>query len=106
AGPATQMGPVVNDSQLEQDLAYVDIAVKEGGRLVTGGTRLELGKPGFYMSPALIADTTLDMRINREEVFGPVVSIVKIADYEEGVGMSNAGRCGQLARGVRGTRVR
>ena len=97
--PATQMGPVVNGSQLEQVLEYVDVAVHEGGRLVTGGTRLELGKPGFYMSPALIADTSLDMRINREEVFGPVVSIVKIADYEEGLAMSNAGSFG-LSAGI------
>ena len=97
--PASQMGPVVSDSQLKQDLDYVDIAVKEGGRLVTGGKRLELSKPGYYMSPALIVDTKPDMRINCEEVFGPVVSVVKIKDYDEGLALSNAGNFG-LSAGI------
>jgi acyl-CoA reductase-like NAD-dependent aldehyde dehydrogenase len=70
--PNSQMGPAVSETQLAQNLFYVDIAVKEGGRLICGGKALKLEKPGYYMSPALIADTSSDMRINCEEVFAPL----------------------------------
>ena len=88
--PSTQMGPVVTESQLKGDLDYVDIAVKEGGRLLTGGARLNTENPGFFMSPALIVDTKPGDRINNEEVFGPVVSVVKIKNYDEGLELSNS----------------
>lgn len=97
--PASKMGPAVSDSQLEQNLSYVDIAVKEGGRLVTGGERLKLDKPGYYMSPAVIADTATAMRINTEEVFGPVASIVRVKNYEEALEAANAGEFG-LSAGI------
>ena len=93
------MGPAVSEQQLEQNLGYVDIASKEGGRLVTGGQRLSLGKPGYYMSPAVIADTAADMRINREEVFGPVASLVRVKDYDEALAMANMGEFG-LSAGI------
>jgi aldehyde dehydrogenase (NAD+) len=93
------MGPAVSDSQLEQNLSYVQVAREQGGRLVTGGSRLELGKPGYYMSPAVIADTSADMRINREEVFGPVASVSKAADYDEALAIANAGEFG-LSAGI------
>src|SRR5690606_2226545 len=67
--PASQVGPVVSETQLEQDLRYVKVATDEGGRLVTGGELLSLANPGYFMSPAVIADTAPDMRINNEEVF-------------------------------------
>ncbi|PHZ83443.1 aldehyde dehydrogenase family protein [Paremcibacter congregatus] len=85
----TQIGPVVNETQLQQDLDYVDIAVKEGGTLACGGSRLDLDDKGFYMAPALIANTTPDMRINREEVFGPVASVIKVRNYEEALQVAN-----------------
>jgi aldehyde dehydrogenase (NAD+) len=88
--PATQMGPVVTETQLKGDLDYVDIAVKEGGKLLTGGARLNTQNPGYFMSPALIVDTKPSDRINNEEVFGPVVSVVKIKSYEEGLELSNS----------------
>src|SRR4051812_42772168 len=56
----TQMGPLASESQLETTMSYLDIAVKEGGRRVTGGERLSLDKPGYYVSPVLIADTRAD----------------------------------------------
>ncbi len=87
---ATQMGPVVTETQLKGNLDYVDIAVKEGGKLLTGGTRLNKETPGYFMSPALIVDTKPSDRINNEEVFGPVVSVVKIKNYEEGLELSNS----------------
>ena len=79
----TEIGPVVSQAQLEQDLAYVEIARAEGGTVLCGGQRLERETQGFYMAPALIADTTPAMRINREEVFGPVASVIRVKDYEE-----------------------
>ncbi|KAA5601879.1 aldehyde dehydrogenase family protein [Blastochloris sulfoviridis] len=87
--PGSELGPVVSQSQLEQDLAYVEIARKEGGRVVTGGERLNRDTPGYYMSPALITETDNAMRINREEVFGPVASVIRVKDYEEAVAVAN-----------------
>ncbi|MEI9994437.1 MAG: aldehyde dehydrogenase family protein [Rhizomicrobium sp.] len=97
--PASKMGPAVSQQQLEQNLSYVDIAVKEGGRLTGGGARLTLGTPGYYMSPAVIADTTVPMRINNEEVFGPVASVVRVKDYDEALAVANAGEFG-LSAGI------
>jgi aldehyde dehydrogenase (NAD+) len=97
--PATKVGPAVSAEQLEQDIRYVEIAVKEGGRLVTGGARLSLEKPGYYVSPAVIADTEIGMRINNEEVFGPVASILRVANYEAALDAANAGEFG-LSAGI------
>lgn len=97
--PASKMGPAVSDTQLEQNLSYVDIAVKEGGRLTGGGRRLTLGKPGYYMSPAVIADTQANARINSEEVFGPVASVMRVKSYEEALAAANAGAFG-LSAGI------
>ncbi|MBX3562554.1 MAG: aldehyde dehydrogenase family protein [Sphingomonas sp.] len=97
--PASQIGPVVSESQLEQNLRYVHIAADEGGTLVTGGAQLSLANPGHFMSPAVIADTNPDMRINNEEVFGPVVSTVRAKDYEDALEIANRGRFG-LSAGI------
>ncbi len=97
--PSTQIGPAVSETQLEQNLRYVGIAREEGGRLVTGGERLSLGTPGFYMSPAVIADTAPEMRINLDEVFGPVVSTVRVKNYEEALDVANRGQFG-LSSGI------
>ncbi|HWD25892.1 MAG TPA: aldehyde dehydrogenase family protein [Rhizomicrobium sp.] len=97
--PASKMGPAVSQQQLEQNLSYVDIAVKEGGRLTGGGERLTLAKPGYYMRPAVIADTQPAMRINSEEVFGPVASVVRVKDYDEALSVANAGEFG-LSAGI------
>lgn len=97
--PSTQIGPAVSQTQLDQNMSYVEIATREGGRLVTGGELLSLGTPGFYMSPAVIADTAPDMRINSEEVFGPVVSTVRVKDYEEALEIANRGQFG-LSAGI------
>ncbi len=95
----TEMGPVVDAAQLEKDLEYVAVAQKEGGRLAFGGERLVRRKKGFYMSPALITETTNAMRINREEVFGPVAAIVAVKDYEEALAAANDTRFG-LSAGI------
>ncbi|HEX2526846.1 MAG TPA: aldehyde dehydrogenase family protein [Geminicoccus sp.] len=85
----TQIGPVVDQKQLDQDLSYIDITRKEGAKLAFGGERLNREKTGFYLQPALFTETTPDMRINREEVFGPVVSVVRVKDYEEALHVAN-----------------
>ena len=97
--PATQMGPASSEAQFAQNLRYVDIAREEGGRLVTGGMALTLDTPGYYMGPAVIADTDPAMRINREEVFGPVASIVRVKDYDSALEIANQGNFG-LSSGI------
>jgi alpha-ketoglutaric semialdehyde dehydrogenase len=85
----TQIGPVVDAKQLEQDEKYIDIARKQGGTLVWGGERLNRDTKGHYLSPALFTNTTNDMRINREEVFGPVASVIKVSGYDEALAVAN-----------------
>ncbi len=89
----TDIGPVVSQAQLEQDLSYVEIAKAEGAVLATGGSRIACdtgsGNEGFFMQPALLVDSTPQMRINREEVFGPVASVIRVQDYEEALAVAN-----------------
>ena len=87
--PETQMGPVVDDSQLEQDLAYIDVGRKEGAEVVTGGARLERDTDGYYLGPTLFAETDNAMRINREEIFGPIAAVIRVLDYEEALHVAN-----------------
>lgn len=86
---STQIGPVVDAGQLESNLKYVEQAVAEGGTLVCGGNRMADKPEGYYMAPALITGTTPEMTINREEVFGPVASVVKVKDYGEALKVAN-----------------
>jgi alpha-ketoglutaric semialdehyde dehydrogenase len=97
--PATQMGPAVSESQMEISYNYIDIARSEGGRVVTGGGRLKLDKPGWYVQPTLITDTNPVMRINNEEVFGPVAATVRVRSYEEALAVANSGDFG-LSAGI------
>lgn len=83
------IGPVSSQSQLAQDFDYVAIAQKEGAKLLCGGESLKRDTEGFYMAPALFTDTSADMRINREEVFGPVASIIRVKDYDAALAEAN-----------------
>ncbi|MGF7054502.1 acyl-CoA reductase-like NAD-dependent aldehyde dehydrogenase [Bosea sp. OAE752] len=85
----THIGPVVDQSQLDQNLKYIQIAKDEGGKLAFGGELLKRDTPGFYLQPALFTETTNAMRISREEVFGPVANIVRVKDYEEALAVAN-----------------
>ncbi len=85
----TEIGPVVSEAQLAQDLGYVEIARQEGATLLCGGERVARDTEGFYMAPALFTDSTPAMRINREEVFGPVASIIRVKDYDEALQVAN-----------------
>jgi len=93
-----QMGPVVDARQLEQNLSYLKIAADEGGTVI-GGERLTLAQEGFYMAPALVSETSNDMRINREEVFGPVASVLRARDYDEALALANDSAFG-LSAGI------
>ena len=83
------IGPVASQAQLEQDLSYVEIGKAEGAQLLVGGERLTRPTDGFYMAPALFVDSTATMRINREEIFGPVASVIRVKDYEEALAVAN-----------------
>lgn len=85
----TQIGPVVDEAQLSKNFEYIEIAKSEGGNLICGGQHLQREKDGYYMAPALITETDNSMRINREEVFGPVASVIKVKDYEEALAVAN-----------------
>jgi aldehyde dehydrogenase (NAD+) len=99
------IGPVVDEAQLTKDLDYVNIGLKEGGRLATGGVRVNRGTRGFYMVPALITETHNDMRINREEVFGPVATVIRVKDYDEALAVANMTEFG-LSAGICTTSLR
>lgn len=85
----TDMGPVVSRTQLEQDERYIEIGLREGARLATGGTRPTTETEGYYLTPALFTDTTAAMQINRDEIFGPVASVIRVKDYEEALAVAN-----------------
>jgi aldehyde dehydrogenase (NAD+) len=85
----TDIGPVVSQAQLEQDLSYVEIGKAEGATLQCGGEQLKRETQGFYLAPALFVDSTPAMRINREEIFGPVAGVIRVKDYEQALAVAN-----------------
>ena len=87
--PGCQVGPVVDARQLAQDEKYIDIGRKEGAELAWGGERLNRATDGFFLQPALFVNTKNDMQINREEIFGPVATVIKVDSYEEGLAIAN-----------------
>lgn len=97
--PDTQIGPAVSQGQQDNDYSYIDIARDGGGRIVTGGDRVKSDTPGWYVQPTLIADTDPSMRINTEEVFGPVASTIRVKDYEEALAVANGTEFG-LSSGI------
>ncbi|HUI09487.1 MAG TPA: aldehyde dehydrogenase family protein [Bacteroidota bacterium] len=87
--PGTDIGPVVDQAQLDKDLEYIALGTREGGTLECGGDRPQRRTKGFYLSPALFTGTTSGMRLNREEVFGPVAAVIAAKDYEEALALAN-----------------
>jgi aldehyde dehydrogenase (NAD+) len=87
--PGTQIGPVVDQSQLEQNLSYLKIGRDEGATLKAGGELLNRATPGFYMAPALFTGVDNNMRIAREEIFGPVAAVIRVKDYDEALAVAN-----------------
>ncbi|RAI00002.1 aldehyde dehydrogenase family protein [Acuticoccus sediminis] len=96
----THIGPVVDAKQLDTDMNYIEIGRGEdGARLAWGGERLNRATPGFYLQPALFTETSNDMRINREEIFGPVATVLRVKDYDEALAVANDTRFG-LSSGI------
>jgi acyl-CoA reductase-like NAD-dependent aldehyde dehydrogenase len=87
--PGTDLGPVVDQSQLDTDLRYIEIGRQEGARLAFGGERLERATKGYYLAPALFVDTQPSMRIAREEIFGPVACVIRARNYEAALEIAN-----------------
>jgi len=84
-----EIGPVVDPSQLKQDTDYIEIGQQEGAKLAAGGELLTLKTPGHYLQPALFTEATNQMRISREEIFGPVASVIRVKDYDEALATAN-----------------
>jgi alpha-ketoglutaric semialdehyde dehydrogenase len=95
----TDIGPVVDKTQLNQDLFYIEEGKKEGAKLAFGGNQLKRETEGFYLEPALFTGTSNDMRINREEVFGPVATVIAANDYDEALAIANDTQFG-LSSGI------
>ncbi len=96
---STQIGPVVDALQLQQDMDYIEVARRQGGVLRAGGERLRRETEGFFLKPALIVETSRHMRINREEVFGPVASVIRVPGFDAALDEANAVEFG-LSAGI------
>ncbi len=99
--PNTQMGAQVSESQLNKILKYIEIGKNEGAKVITGGERYIEGdaKNGYFMKPTLLVDVNNDMRVAREEIFGPVGVVIKFKTEEEVIKMANDSNYG-LGGGV------
>ncbi|MHA6297526.1 aldehyde dehydrogenase family protein [Devosia sp. CAU 1758] len=85
----TDIGPVVDPSQLKQDTDYIEIGRGEGAKLAAGGGRVSKDTEGYFLQPTLFTEATNSMRIAREEIFGPVAAVIKVKDYEEALATAN-----------------
>lgn len=92
----TELGPVANEGQFRKILDYLEIGKQEGAELI-GGNVKKLATEGYYISPGLFVTTRNDMRINQEEIFGPIAAVIPFTDYEEGIALSNDTRYGLSA---------
>ena len=95
--PDTTQGPLISKKQMERVLEYIDSGVKEGAKLVTGGKRY--GSKGFHVEPTIFADVKDDMKIWQEEIFGPVMSILKFSSLDDVIQRANDSQYG-LAAGI------
>ncbi|KQS84766.1 MULTISPECIES: aldehyde dehydrogenase family protein [unclassified Rhizobium] len=85
----THIGPVVDERQLATDTDYIEIGKKEGAKLAFGGETIARENPGFFLQPTLFTEATNQMRISREEIFGPVAAVIRVKDYEEALAVAN-----------------
>lgn len=84
-----QMGPVVSEQQLNENLTWVEKGRAEGAELACGGVRLNMDTEGYFMSPGVFLNTTNSMVINREEMFAPLAAVIKAGSYDEGLATVN-----------------
>jgi aldehyde dehydrogenase (NAD+) len=87
----SEMGPCINEQQLETVMSYVQIGKDEGARLLAGGNRLDGGAlaKGWFHAPTVFGDCSPKMRVAQEEIFGPVVSVIPIRSFEEAIEVAN-----------------
>ncbi|MEY3124687.1 MAG: hypothetical protein RLZZ573_1207 [Pseudomonadota bacterium] len=105
----TDIGPVASHAQLAQNLRYIEIGRAEGATLAVGGERVNChtgsGAEGYFMAPALFSESRAEMRINREEIFGPVASIIRVKNYEAALATANETAFG-LSAGIATTSLK
>ncbi|BBB30481.1 aldehyde dehydrogenase family protein [Neptunomonas japonica] len=89
--PGTSMGPMTSASHGESVLSYIKSGVEQGARIACGGNRAEIAgcEGGFFVEPTILADVTNDMKVAQEEIFGPVLSVIKYSTTEEAIEMAN-----------------
>jgi 1-pyrroline-5-carboxylate dehydrogenase len=85
--PSNYMGPVVNRGSCDKIIAYVEKGLREGGRLVAGGGRVE--GEGYFVQPTVIADVEPGATISQEEIFGPVLAVIKAKDFDHALEIAN-----------------
>lgn len=102
--PDSQIGPVVSAQQLAGNLSYVDLARAEGCEVI-GGERLDLPNEGHFQRPALFLNARNDMRVAREEIFGPCAAVIRVADFDEALAVANDSDFG-LSAGICTTSLR
>ncbi len=85
----TEIGPVVSQTQLDENMAYMELAKSEGGEIICGGERVSRYTDGYYMTPAVVAGTGNDWRINKEEMFAPIACVIKADSYDEALHLVN-----------------
>jgi 4-guanidinobutyraldehyde dehydrogenase/NAD-dependent aldehyde dehydrogenase len=86
---ATKMGPLVSAEQYERVLSYMETGLEQGATIATGGGKLNEETGGYYVAPTIFDNVNNDMRIAREEIFGPVLSVISVKDAEEAVKVAN-----------------
>jgi acyl-CoA reductase-like NAD-dependent aldehyde dehydrogenase len=87
--PTTDLGPLISAHQRDRVLDYIRIGTEEGARLVAGGSAPDEPAHGYYVRPTVFADVRNDMRIAREEIFGPVMSVIGYVDEDEAIDIAN-----------------
>ncbi|MBT31097.1 MAG: 2-hydroxymuconic semialdehyde dehydrogenase [Thalassobius sp.] len=98
--PSTDVGAVISNNHSEKILSYIDLALKEGGQILTGGNKTQVEgrcKQGNFITPTVIENLSANCRVNQEEIFGPVVSLMKFTDEQEAVTLANDSKYGLAA---------
>jgi len=87
--PTTNVGPAVDQKQFDKDLRYLDVGRKEGAKVKLEGAAIKRDTPGYFISPTLFVETTNQMQINREEIFGPIAAVIRVKNYDEALAIAN-----------------
>jgi RHH-type transcriptional regulator, proline utilization regulon repressor / proline dehydrogenase / delta 1-pyrroline-5-carboxylate dehydrogenase len=87
--PETRLGSIVDDRQLDKVLGYVDLGRQEGATVVAGGARVREDSGGYYIPPTILDGVDNDWRVSREEIFGPVLTVLRADDLDGAIGLAN-----------------